>query len=381
MRVSVPAPRAEWRDIVLADPNAQAFHFPEWVDGVCSAGPYEDVTRLYETADGRLLVMPMVRRSYLGGALAQQASLPPTWGIGGVLSKQPIQPEDIAAVYADLRQLRGVQRTLIQPSARSGPLWAAASMPGVKTVPRLAHVLDLSGGFDTVWNERFTKVARKGVRHAERSGLTIERDTTGALLPQFYALRQESVKRWARQMHEPLLMSRWRARGRDSLSKFQAMAAAMPTQFNLYLATHEGVAVAGLIVYHGPGARATSSAMIKELAAPVRANDLLHRIAIEDACTAGSTHFDFGESGASKELATFKTRYGARPHPYHQYVVERLPITEVDRALRTAVKRVIRFQEPGPVREDPSTTTSVRAAEGAAAEDSEGWRQATPTSS
>jgi len=73
----------------------------------------------------------------------------------------------------------------------------------------------------------------------------------------------------------------------------------------------------------------------------------------EDACLAGCTHFDFGESGASKELAHFKTRFGARPYPYRQYIIERLPLTELDRSLRGVVKRVIRFQEPGPVAPAP----------------------------
>ena len=271
----------------------------------------ENVTRLYETDDGRTLVLPMVRRRRLHGVVHQQGSLPPDWGIGGVLSRSPIRPEDISAVYAALRRERGILRTVIQPSARTGPLWAAASMPGVKSVPRLAHVLDLAGGFDTVWSERFTSGARKKVRQAERAGVTVEVDTTGALLAEFYHLREESVKRWAQQMHEPLLLSRWRARRRETLAKLQAMAAAVPSRFHLYLARHAGCTVAGLIVYHGTGARSTHSSMIKELAAPVQANYLLRRTAIEDACSAGSTHFDFGESGASKELAHFKTRFGA----------------------------------------------------------------------
>ncbi|MGE5070817.1 MAG: hypothetical protein ACM3KJ_09210, partial [Bacillota bacterium] len=45
------------------------------------------------------------------------------------------------------------------------------------------HVLDLDGGFDRVWGERFHASARKAVRRAERAGLTVERDTTGRLVP------------------------------------------------------------------------------------------------------------------------------------------------------------------------------------------------------
>lgn len=349
LRVTVPAPRPAWRAAWRADPDAQAFHSPEWVDGVCAATRYEDATRLYETPDGRELVLPMVRRTYLGRALARQASLPPGWGIGGVLSRDPVQADDLSAIYQDLIRQRGVLRTSIVPSARTGPLWAAARLPGAKWVPRLSHVLDLRGGFDVVWTERFTGSARTAVRKAERSGLDVVRDTTGALLPEFYRLYETSVQRWARQQHEPPALARWRARRRDSLAKLQALAAANPSTFSLYLARQGSRAVAGIVVYRATGARYTTGAMIKELAGPTRANYLLHRRAIEEACAAGSTHYDFGESGASRELAQFKTRFGATPHQYRSFTVERLPLTEADRALRSAVKGVLRFREPGPL--------------------------------
>lgn len=358
--VTVPAPRSVWRAAFEGDPHAQAFHSPEWVDGVCATGRYENATRLYETSDGRLLVMPMVRRSLFGGAIAYQGSLPPNWGIGGLLSDSPIRPEDVSAVCSDLRRQRGVLRTLIQPAARTGPLWAAAALPGVKSVPRLAHVLDLTGGFDAVW-KGFAQSGRRAVRKAERCGLDVQCDTSGALLPQFFELHEQNVRRWAKQQHEPLWLSRLRDRGRDTLPKLQAMAAAVPSSFRLYLASQGGTVIAAIIVWRGAGTRYTHGAMIRELAGPTRANYLLHRMAIEDACQAGSTHLDFGESGASEELAFFKTRFGARPHPYRQYVVESLPVTELDRSLRTAVKKVLRFREPGPVPEsavtDPASST------------------------
>jgi hypothetical protein len=332
---------------VGGDPAAQAFHSPEWIDFVCAVGGFENATRLYETPDGRTLVVPMVRRALLGAAVSTQGSLPEGWGIGGVLSQDPVRAEDLSVVYDDLRRQRGVLRTAIQPSSRTAALWASADLPGVKSVPRLSHVLDLDGGFETVWERRFTGSARTAVRKAERAGVVVERDTTGALVPEFYALLEESVDRWARQQHEPLLLSRWRARRRDPMSKLQAMARFLPSVFTLYLARHQGRAVAGIIVLSGTGARYTNGAMAKELAGPVRANYLLHRTAIEDAVRAGSTHYDFGESGGSQALAQFKTRFGARPEPYRSFRIERLPLTELDRSARTAVKRVIGFREPG----------------------------------
>jgi hypothetical protein len=351
--VTVPAPRPQWREAFLADPLAQVFHSPEWTDGVCAAGGFEDASRMYETPDGRVLVLPMVRRSHLGGALSRQASMPPDWGIGGVISRDPIHPEDLTAIFADLRQQRTVLRTFIRPSARTGPLWEKADLSGTKPSSRLCHVLDLEGGFETVWEKRFSKTARRYVRKAEKAGVVVERDTTGARLPEYFALVEDSVERWAQNQNEPLLLSRWRARRRQTVEKVQTLAAAVPTRFNLYLAMLDGQAVAGTVVYHAAGTRATLGAMIKDLAGPVGANYLVDCTAIEDACTAGSTHFDFGESGSSPGLAMYKTRFGAQPEPYRSVVIERLPFTELDRAARTAVKRVIGFREPEPAESSP----------------------------
>ena len=350
-RPPVPALRTEWRAAFLADPHAQAFHSPEWVDAVCATGGFEDASRLYETRDGRLLVLPMVRRRHLGGALSSQASMPPDWGIGGVLSRDPVRPEDLSAICTDLARQRGVLRTFIRPSARTGPLWEQVDAPGLKPTPRLCHVLDLEGGFETVWGQRYSKTARRYVRKAEKAGVVVERDDTGARLPEYFRLVEDSVERWAGQQHEPLLLSRWRARRRQTVEKVQALAAAVPGRFRLYLAVWEGQPVAGSIVYRATGTRATSGAMIKDLAGPVAANYLLESAAIEDACDAGSTHYDLGESGSSGGLAMYKTRFGARPEPYRSLVIERLPLTEADRALRTAVKRAIGFRDAAP---DPS---------------------------
>jgi hypothetical protein len=52
-----------------------------------------------------------------------------------------------------------------------------------------------------------------------------------------------------------------------------------------------------------------------------------------------------GESGNSGSLAQFKTRFGARPYPYAEYHLERLPLTTADRQVRTAVKRILRFRD------------------------------------
>jgi hypothetical protein len=346
VKVTSPAPRAVWQQLLEADPEALVSQSPTWLDCICALGGYQDASRLYEFANGRKLVLPLARRRWLPQRLASQASPPHAWGIGGLVSAEAAQSREIAAVLRDLAGLP-VLRTYIRPNPRAGAVWAAAAAApaGVVAEPRLAHVLDLVGGFDTVWTERFSGKTRNNVRKAEKSGLVVECDTTGKLVPIFYDLFRQSVDRWAEQQNEPRLLAQWRARQRDSLAKFQGIAQMMGPACRIWVAWYRGEAAAAIVLLQGRNAHYTRGAMHKELAGPTRANDLLHKLAIEAACQAGCRFYHMGDSGTSTSLAHFKSRFGALPYAYAEYRLERLPITQVDKQMRGLVKWTIGFKD------------------------------------
>jgi hypothetical protein len=69
-------------------------------------------------------------------------------------------------------------------------------------------------------------------------------------------------------------------------------------------------------------------------AGPTRANYLLHRLAIEDACASDCHYYHMGETGQSASLAQFKSRFGALAVAYEEYRFERLPLTPARERLR-----------------------------------------------
>jgi Acetyltransferase (GNAT) domain len=344
MRVISPAPRDVWRAVVGADPNALAFHTPEWTDCLCEFGPFEDSSRLYELDGGRQVVLPMVRRRDRPVSLVTEASLPPTWSPCGVVAPGGTRMEDIAAVLADVRRRR-VLRVALRPGPLDADAWGRAQPADAFVLPRLAHVLDLEGGFESVWEQRFSGTARTAVRKAERMRLTVERDTCGRLVPVMYQLFERSLERWARQQHEWLRLARWRRRRLDPIAKLEAIAATLGEACHIWVAWCQRRPAAAIMVLHGRNASYVRGMMDKELAGPTRANYLLHRLAIEEACAAGCRYYDMGETGVSASLAQFKTRFGARPYAYAEYHLERLPITRVSHGARGAVKRVIGFRD------------------------------------
>jgi hypothetical protein len=331
--------------VLAADPDALPAQTPEWTDCIVGYGGFEDASRLYELPGGRRLVLPMLRRTGRPHLLASEASTPSGWNFGGVAAPGGVRTEDLVAVFDDLVDRR-VLRTSVRPNPVTGERWAAAaSGRPVGRTSALAHVLDLEGGFEHVWNTRFTGNVRKSVRKALRCGVSVERDVTGRLAPAFYDLYELSLARWGRQQHEPLALARWRGRRAYSLSRLQHMMKAMDGAVRLWVASVEGRPAASMLVLQAANANYTRGAMDKELAGPVRANALLHRLAIEEACEAGCRYYHMGESGSSDALARFKSQFGARAYPYAVYHVERLPFTALDRSLRAVVKRGIRFRD------------------------------------
>jgi hypothetical protein len=344
VRITSPAPHAIWREILKEDPDALVTQTPEWMGALNQAGSFEDASRLYLWEDGQRLVLPMVRKSIFFGATSTLSSFPNSWGMGGVVSSQPLRAQDLGVLMDDLIGQNGAGFS-IRPNPLKTVVWEAALPSKVFTIPRTAHVLDLSPGFAFIWDKKFKSVARTAIRKAEKSGLIVEKDTTGKLVPVFYELFTQSLARWGIQQHEPLALARLRGRRRDPLEKFETIAAELGKGCQVWVAWLNGEPAASILVLQGKNASYTRGAMNKALAGPTRANDLLHRMAIEDACSAGCHYYQMGETGESTSLAAFKGNFGAEPVPYSEIFYEKVPISRVEKILKTTVKKVIGFKD------------------------------------
>lgn len=342
VQVVSPAPRDVWAEIQHADVEALPYQNFTWLDCVCAIDRYEDISRYYQLPNGKQIILPLVRRKGLPFA----ASMPTGWGIGGLISSAPLEPNDIELIFRDLTELP-LWRICIRPNPRNGEVWAKAHLPGAVTVPRLAHVIDLSQGFDQVWSQQFKSATRRAVRKAEKANLVVECDTTGKLVPVFYHLLELSFARWAGQQHEPLALARWRGRRRDPIRKFELMTNRLGQGCKIWVAWHQGQPAATILTLQDDNGNVNYSrgAMDEAIASPVQANTLLQKLAIEDACRAGYRFYNMGETGSSAGLAQYKRRFGAEGYPYAEYRYERFPLTQLDKSLRDAVKRIIGFKD------------------------------------
>ncbi|MFJ9459655.1 GNAT family N-acetyltransferase [Kitasatospora sp. NPDC101447] len=345
VEVTSPAPREVWWELIARDAEALVTQTPTWLDCLCEAWPWEDASRLYRFVDGRRLLVPLVRHRRWPMRLLTEESWP-GWGVGGaVVPDGAPDAREARLVLADLAD-RPALRVAVRFGPGSAAVWNEVVPGAFSAVDRTTYLLDLDGGWEEVWSHRFHQQVRRGVRRAEREDVEVEVDRSGRLVPQFRRLYEESVVRWAEQQNEPLALARWRRRREEPPRLLEAVAERFGSSCAIWLARCGGQPAAAIVVLrHGTHTKYWRGAMDRSLAHPVHANHLLHRLAIEDACAAGSRLYDMGDARPESSLAQFKQSFGARPAASPAYYRERLPLTALDRRLRGAVKRVIGFRD------------------------------------
>jgi hypothetical protein len=330
-RVTEPAPRDVWNELLVQDPSALVMQTPEWFDCICASGEYSDASRLYEFPEGRRLVLPLVRRSLLGDRASTMHSPPSTWGFGGVVCDGPIAPGDLETVFADLASSSALRTTLLSNPLQAAD-WDAAAPASVRTTRRTAHVLDLEGGFERVWSERFPSATRTKIRKAER-GAVVVRSGSATFIPIFYDVYVRWAVQHARVRGIPAPLARLRSERREPIAKFTLLARALGERFRIWAAFVDGSPAAALILLvQGEDAIYWRGYSDRALAGTTRSTDLLQRAAIEDACAAGCRRYHMGESSNVASLMHFKERFGAKPMPYGQYRLEKLPLTPLESA-------------------------------------------------
>ena len=364
-RMSIEAEGADarpaWEDLVAHDEGIALSKTPEWTDCICSSGSFSDATLLFRGEDGRQLILPRLRKTGIFSFLGLFESPPPGWGLGADASGffgagGLASASQTRALIQDIPRLPGL-RTRVMVGGEDAAVWGSV-VPGTTYSTALAtQVLDLRGGFSMVWSERFTSKVRSNARKAERRGVVVESDNTGRLVPVFDVLYRSSVDRWAQERGHPLSLMRWRAQRREPQGKFATVARRLGERCTVWIAWRGGEALAGIFVLtRGPRATYWRGAMNKERARGTGANELLHRYAIESACTDGRQSYDFGLS-QTEELKRFKSTFGTHDVPVRAYYLERLPTAAVEakcyNVAKHAVQAAARLARTGST--DPST--------------------------
>ena len=334
--ITSPVPREVWASLLRSEREALVTHrsgtMPSWRQA--GIGTSASLISL-----PRQVVLPLARPRRARALSTTTGSWPGEWGMGGPISEGGrIAPAEAAAVLTDVAHRRTmVTEIKLRPGAAGDWLKASSHFPASSmacsamylTLPAACH--RLAGPF--------RGTARTAIRKAERSGLEVEVDRSGRLLPEFFSLLDSSIERWAGMQHEPLWMTRWRTIRFAPPAMLAAVAKHFGSGCAVWMARSKGEPVAAIVVLSsGAYAKYWRGAMNKQLAGPTRANDLLHRLAIEEACQNEYSFYDMGTTRPASPLAAFKEKLGAVPRPVHSLRAERLPIEAVRTSSRGLVK-------------------------------------------
>ena len=343
-KVTSPVPRDAWDWLLRSDPGAVVTQSLAWRDAVFADGRYRDVSRLYEFGSGRRIALPLVRRRHATSWTGTTASWPRAWGVGGPICQDGwVSVAEAAAVLADLAG--GTLAAEVRLPEGADDAWLTAAR-GYQVEERGAHMLDLAGGFSEVWSHRFRGTARTAVRKAQRAGLEVEVDRSGQALGVFFELYERSIQRWAAMQHEPVVLTRWRTIRATSPKMLAAVSRHFGKDCEIWVARAKGAPIAAIVVLRsGQNAKYWRGAMDKELATPVRANEYLHSLAIEEACQGGCRYYEMGQSRPGSPLAAFKEKLGATLQPGYTLRAERLPLDAARRHTRDSVKSLIGFRD------------------------------------
>lgn len=292
------------------------FQTDAWVAAAVSTRRYTDAS-VSTQVSGRDLRLPCLRRrSPLGGTVS---SMPLGWGFGGLVSPTEVTGEDVRAVV-DALASRGDSDVLLRPGPDQDPAFAASAVAWSQVRENYSFEVDLSQGWPTV-SAGFASSVRRAARKAERAGVTVRRRTDPAAVEEFLRLYDVSVRRWSENTRLPAWASVARARHLEPRAKYLAVLRHLGDDCGIWVAEHEGTAVAAIIVLsHQVEFAYWRGAMDVDLAGPVRANDLLHVSALEHACATGE-RYAMGLTAPDSGLARFKRGFGAQQRVSHEYAL------------------------------------------------------------
>ena len=349
LRVVSPVPREVWESLLRSDREAAVTQLLAWRDAVFASGRYRDVSLLYEFGSGRQVVLPLARRRGQPPQAAV-ASWPQEWSVGGpICSDGRVSLAEAAAVLTDVAR-RGTLEARVALRYNADRAWLEAA--GRFEVSRYGcYVLDLDRGFEHVWQHKFRGTARTAVRKAEQSGLDVEVDRSGRLIEVVHELYEKWIRARAARQDQPVWLTRMRMSriAPTSLPQMKLVAEHFGKDCATWVARWKGEPVAASIVLRfGMFMHFWRVAEDGELAHPVRATELLHRLIIEEACRDGYRFYNMGGAPEGSSLARYKEKLGASMYFTHELSLTRPPL----RAARTArrfsedlVKKTLRMHE------------------------------------
>lgn len=165
------------------------------------------------------------------------------------------------------------------------------------------HVVDLTGGFDAVWRERFDKPRRRRARRAEEAGVVVRRAAGDDDVRGFFDVYRSRL-------------AGWESRGGHPEALFRSLLGRGGERVRMYVAVHQGNVVGGHVNFYYKEDVTAWYGMASERGDEFNAGTVLYATAMREACEAGYRSYNLGASLGKASLVEFKRSLGGVPHEY-----------------------------------------------------------------
>lgn len=306
---------ADW-DVALAD-SGRPFRFSH---RACAGRAFEQTFPSYRYApvraeydDGTSLLFPLVKIRRRLATLSMTLGMPLGLEGGPIVVAGSAEPAHLDSLFG---HLDGCGRLEIYGGAGGSPPATGA------VTHESTHVLDLTPGYDAIWEHSFPAKTRNMCRKAERSGLTVRRESSGEATDAYRELYRLSALAWG--YDEPPYP--------DQL--FGSMLASEHAE--LWLARSDGQVAAGAVMLRGSDDLLYwSGAMNRDFRQLAPSNAII-RAVIEDASGRGLAYLDFGASTGLSGVEAFKRSFGAEPRQFQSVSLTTRRYRHLERTQRQA---------------------------------------------
>lgn len=191
------ADRRLWLEYCMAALNATFFHSPMWAELFEKQSKYFVTdTRCVEFNDGLRVIIPMVKKTILPGLLNVYLSMPGST-YGGWVSPEPPGSEHIQALKNYLLEYKNF-------ICRENPFDKSQEiLRGAESTEDITQVIDLTAGFDTVF-EKANKNHHRKVKTAQKKGVTVTAAEEFRLWERYHRIYCESINRWKKKKIIPV---------------------------------------------------------------------------------------------------------------------------------------------------------------------------------
>ncbi|MBP2680333.1 MAG: hypothetical protein H6Q78_196 [Candidatus Krumholzibacteriota bacterium] len=305
-------------ELALGSPDATFYHTGLWIECLSRVFP-SLVFRCLVAAEGSEVLGYLPFFESKKGPLTALWSLPfGTYG-GPVTRGDDRVRAALARAYADLRKEGGVHEIgLVDYSSRLDP-------SGFRPAESSTHVIDLSGGFEAIWEGVFEKSKRRQTRKAMKEGLAVAETRSPADIAAYYEVYAARVDAWGERFRYPRpLFDELLGRGGENVK--------------LFVARRGGDLLGGHLNFYFKDAVIAWNGVVRDTADGTQASTLLYAECIRLACESGRREYNLGSSLGKRSLVDYKESLGGVPRVYRT-LRWRSPAGEIAGLFRRIVSR------------------------------------------